>query len=225
MADRVTEVVKPLLVYPSPLASDHAQQLRNAGYELVTITTERDISPHVEAWAGAIVAADINADQAWRICETLRGHDDSRPIIVLIDARQLESLTDNDLWFDDFCLVPASPHELEARLGRAIRVASGLTSDQQVSYQELVLNVETYQASIAGEPLDLTHMEYELLRFLASSPGKVFSREVLLSQVWGYEYFGGARTVDVHIRRLRSKLGEPHAAMIQTVRSVGYSLG
>ena len=68
-------------------------------------------------------------------------------------------------------------------------------------------------------------MEYELLRFLASNPGRVFTREVLLSQVWGYDYFGGARTVDVHIRRLRSKLGEQHAGMIQTVRSVGYSFG
>ena len=84
--------------------------------------------------------------------------------------------------------------------------------------------MDTYQASIAGDALELTYMEYELLKFLASNPGKVFTREVLLSQVWGYDYFGGARTVDVHIRRLRSKLGPDHASMIQTVRSVGYSM-
>ncbi|MEZ5250819.1 MAG: winged helix-turn-helix domain-containing protein [Ilumatobacteraceae bacterium] len=76
-----------------------------------------------------------------------------------------------------------------------------------------------------GRPLDLTYMEYELLKFLAQHPGKVFTREMLLSRVWGYEYYGGARTVDVHIRRLRAKLGEEHANLIQTVRSVGYRFG
>ena len=89
----------------------------------------------------------------------------------------------------------------------------------------LALNLETYQASIAGRPLDLTYMEYELLKFLAQHPGKVFTREMLLSRVWGYEYYGGARTVDVHVRRLRAKLGEEHANLIQTVRSVGYRFG
>jgi DNA-binding response OmpR family regulator len=97
--------------------------------------------------------------------------------------------------------------------------------DALLVYEDLVLNLETYQAQVADRSLDLTFMEYELLHFLVASPGKVFSREVLLSQVWGYEYFGGARTVDVHIRRLRSKLGEEHARLIQTVRSVGYRFG
>ena len=94
-----------------------------------------------------------------------------------------------------------------------------------MQYEALVLNLETYQAAIDGQPLDLTYMEYELLKFLASNPGRVFTREILLSRVWGYEYYGGARTVDVHIRRLRAKLGEEHAGMIQTVRSVGYKFG
>ena len=79
--------------------------------------------------------------------------------------------------------------------------------------------------AIDGSPLDLTYMEYELLTFLASHPGKVFTRETLLSRVWGYEYYGGARTVDVHVRRLRAKLGEEHAGLISTVRSVGYRFG
>ena len=97
--------------------------------------------------------------------------------------------------------------------------------DRLVEYGELVLNLETYQATIAERPLDLTYMEYELLKFLAQNPGKVFTREILLSRVWGYEYYGGARTVDVHIRRLRAKLGEEHASLIATVRSVGYRFG
>ena len=100
-----------------------------------------------------------------------------------------------------------------------------IAAPELVTYGELVLNLETYQAVIDGEPLDLTYMEYELLKFLAQHPGKVFTRETLLSRVWGYEYYGGARTVDVHIRRLRAKLGEEHANLIQTVRSVGYRFG
>ena len=88
-----------------------------------------------------------------------------------------------------------------------------------------MLNLETYQAALDGKPLDLTYMEYELLKFFATHPGKVFTREQLLSRVWGYEYYGGARTVDVHVRRLRAKLGEEHANLIQTVRSVGYRFG
>ena len=89
----------------------------------------------------------------------------------------------------------------------------------------LVLNTETYQASIEGRPLDLTYMEYELLKYLAQNPGRVYTREQLLSRVWGYEYYGGARTVDVHVRRLRAKLGEENANLISTVRSVGYRFG
>ena len=88
-----------------------------------------------------------------------------------------------------------------------------------------MLNLETYEAAVEGHPIDLTYMEYELLKFLASHPGRVFTRQVLLNRVWGYEYYGGARTVDVHVRRLRSKLGEENANLIQTVRSVGYKFG
>jgi DNA-binding response OmpR family regulator len=99
------------------------------------------------------------------------------------------------------------------------------TRPEIVEYGDLVLNLETYQAAFGHRPLDLTYMEYELLKFLATHPGKVFTREQLLSRVWGYEYYGGARTVDVHVRRLRAKLGEEHANLIQTVRSVGYRFG
>jgi DNA-binding response OmpR family regulator len=127
--------------------------------------------------------------------------------------------------FDDFCLAPVQPAELEARLKHLFwRTGSG-TRPELIEYGKLVLNLETYQAAIENRPLDLTYMEYELLKFLATHPGKVFTRETLLSRVWGYEYYGGARTVDVHIRRLRAKLTEEHAHLIQTVRSVGYRFG
>jgi DNA-binding response OmpR family regulator len=122
--------------------------------------------------------------------------------------------------------MPFHPVEFDARLKHLlVRGGWAAIAEDVVTYDLLVLNLETYQALIDGRPLDLTYMEYELLKFLASNPGRVFTRETLLSRVWGYEYYGGARTVDVHIRRLRAKLGEEHAGLIQTVRSVGYKFG
>src|SRR6478736_8922254 len=150
------------------------------------------------------------------------------PLLVHPDPPppELARLLDlGDELYDDFCLDPFHPRELEARLRHLFWRTGFGTAPELVEYGGLVLNLETYQAVIDGDPLDLTYMEYELLKFLAQHPGKVFTRETLLSRVWGYEYYGGARTVDVHIRRLRAKLGEEHAALIQTVRSVGYRFG
>jgi DNA-binding response OmpR family regulator len=143
----------------------------------------------------------------------------------VIDKSQINQLALDDDLFDDFLIAPIDPAELGARLNHLLwRTGRGKQHDLIV-YGPLALNLETYQAVVSGRPLDLTFMEYELLRFLAAHPGSVFTREVLLSRVRGYEYFGGARTVDVHIRRLRAKLGEEHASLIETVRSVGYRFG
>ena len=138
---------------------------------------------------------------------------------------QLGELELREDLFDDFCVAPWQGQELEARLAHLFWRTGRGTRPELVEYGPLILNLETYQAALPGRPLDLTYMEYELLKFLATHPGKVFTREVLLSRVWGYEYYGGARTVDVHIRRLRAKLGEEHANLISTVRSVGYRFG
>jgi DNA-binding response OmpR family regulator len=146
-------------------------------------------------------------------------------VLVLLSGAQLGDLELRDDLFDDFCLTPFHPRELEARLRHLFSSVDGGARPELVEHSGLVLNLETYQASFNGRPLDLTFMEYELLKFLAQNAGKVFTREMLLSRVWGYEYYGGARTVDVHVRRLRAKLGEEHANLIQTVRSVGYRFG
>ena len=199
-----------------------------SGRDYIAVATEAAAVAQkpADGWAGAIVAADINADGAWAMCRALRKGDDPIPVVLLINGRQLDDLADRDDLYNDFCVTPFHPRELDRRLAHALFAGGDVDqAGHMVTHEELVLNLDTYQAVIAGRPLDLTHMEYELLKFLASSPGRVFTREILLSRVWGYDYFGGARTVDVHIRRLRSKLGEEHASMIQTVRSVGYSLG
>ncbi len=165
-------------------------------------------------------------ESAWAFCRAIRKKDvPVAPVLLLVSGAQLGDLELRDDLFDDFCIAPFHPRELEARLKHLFWKKGGGVRPEIVEYGSLLLNLETYQASIAGRPLDLTYMEYELLKFLAQHPGKVFTREILLSRVWGYEYYGGARTVDVHIRRLRAKLSEEHAGLIQTVRSVGYRFG
>ena len=124
---------------------------------------------------------------------------------------------------DDFLLAPINPDELRIRI-RRLTSPTG-TTDETIRFKDLELNLATYQASAGGAPLDLTFMEYELLRFFVTHPTRAWSRAQILSQVWGYDYFGGSRTVDVHVRRLRAKLGEERSSWIATVRSVGYRFG
>jgi len=198
------------------------------GYEWKAVSdasTAETLEP-ATGWSGAIITVDGDPEEAFRIAKWLREQEDAADAtLVLVSADALPELADNTDHFDDFCLTPFHPAELEARLEHVIRRQVGEGSGSIISFGPLSLNVETYQAMVDGRALDLTYMEYELLRYLTAQPGKVFSREVLLSEVWGYDYYGGARTVDVHIRRLRSKLGEEHANLISTVRGVGYKLG
>ncbi|MEM7096332.1 MAG: response regulator transcription factor [Actinomycetota bacterium] len=221
--------MRPLLIHPAPVPPEVAQVLDLGERAWVAVGSVDDLArlAPVEGWGGAIVQTDGDAEAAWALCQALRAAEPAvAPIMLLVSGRQLDDLATRNELFDDFCLTPFHPREFERRLEHALWRDGDVTSmSELITYEELVLNVDTYEAAIAGTPLELTYMEYELLRYLASNPGRVFTREVLLSQVWGYDYFGGARTVDVHIRRLRSKLGEDHAGMIQTVRSVGYSLG
>ena len=142
--------------------------------------------------------------------------------VVLVAAPEHLALLESSGVAADFVVTPIDPLELRIRVRRT---ATDEPGDELLLFKDLELNPLNYQASLAGEPIDLTYMEYELLRFLVENPVRVWSREQLLSRVWGYEYYGGARTVDVHVRRLRSKLGEERASWITTVRSVGYRWG
>jgi two-component system, OmpR family, alkaline phosphatase synthesis response regulator PhoP len=220
--------VEPLLVFPDPSPPALAQALDLAGYPWKSANSA-DAAERLEpddGWAGAIVAADVDPEGAFALCRVLRKRDlPFEPLLLLVAGTQLADLELREDLFDDFCLSPFHPRELEARLMHLFWRTGRGTRPELVEYGTLVLNLETYQAAVSGRPLDLTYMEYELLKFLATHPGKVFTRETLLSRVWGYEYYGGARTVDVHIRRLRAKLGEEQANLISTVRSVGYRFG
>jgi DNA-binding response OmpR family regulator len=220
--------MEPLLVHPDPPPPELAQVLDMGGYPWKGVAAETDIATAEpdDGWSGAIVLVDRDPEAAFAVCRAVRKTDAPlEPILLLVGGAHLSDLQLRNELFDDFCLNPFHPRELEARLRHLFwRTGSG-SRPELVEYAGLVLNLETYQAAIDGHPLDLTYMEYELLKFLAQHPGKVFTRETLLSRVWGYEYYGGARTVDVHIRRLRAKLGEEHAGVISTVRSVGYRFG
>ena len=220
--------MEPLLLHPDPAPPALVQALDLAGYPW-KVAGSPDMATRVEpedGWAGAIVCAHDDPEGAFALCRSLRKRDlPLEPLLLLVAGHQLADLELREDLFDDFCLWPFQPRELEARLKHLFWRTGRGTRPELVEYGPLVLNLETYQAAIAGRPLDLTYMEYELLKFLATHPGKVFTRETLLSRVWGYEYYGGARTVDVHVRRLRAKLGTEHEQLIQTVRSVGYRFG
>ena len=143
------------------------------------------------------------------------------PVVVVVASDHLALLESSGVTAD-FVVSPINPVEFRIRIRR---LATEEPGDELLRFKDLELNPLNYQATLAGDPMDLTYMEYELLRFLVENPVRVWSREQLLSKVWGYEYYGGARTVDVHVRRLRSKLGEERASWIATVRSVGYRWG
>jgi DNA-binding response OmpR family regulator len=124
----------------------------------------------------------------------------------------------------DFILKPLVPAELYARLRQLDWKSASFGSEEIIKLGDLVIDVAGYEARLRGRKLQLTHQEFELLRFLAQNRGRVFSREQLLQKVWGYQYYGGSRTVDIHVRRLRAKLGASVGGLIETVRNVGYKI-
>lgn len=146
------------------------------------------------------------------------------PVILITTEGGLAAV--NAEWgIDDVLVDAAGPAEVEARLRLAIgrsAIADEVDVDGELRHGELTIEEGAYSARIRGRSLDLTFKEFELLRFLATHAGRVFTRAQLLQEVWGYDYFGGTRTVDVHVRRLRAKLGAEHEALIGTVRNVGY---
>lgn len=142
------------------------------------------------------------------------------PTLLAIAEPALPAV-DGSWGVDDFVLNTATIGELDARIRRVISVSKIARFEPTLSNSGITIDESSFQASASGRTLDLTFKEFELLRYLVGNPGRVFSREQLLSEVWGYDYFGGTRTVDVHIRRLRAKLGD-HESIIGTVRNVGY---
>jgi DNA-binding response OmpR family regulator len=143
------------------------------------------------------------------------------PVLAIV-SEENHSSVDPNLGVEDFIFRPIREHELRARVRRALWRTGSWDSGQVIRSGDLIIDPERYEISVAGRRVILTFKEYQLLCLLAANPGRVYSRETLLSQVWGYDYFGGTRTVDVHIRRLRSKVEDATHLFIETVRNVGY---
>jgi DNA-binding response OmpR family regulator len=144
----------------------------------------------------------------------------SSPLFLVISEGGLAALS-VEWGADDFLLESAGPAEIDARIRLAITRTTASEAQGKIHASGVIIDEASYSAKVHGEPMDLTYKEFELIKFLAQHPGRVFTRDQLLSEVWGYDYFGGTRTVDVHIRRLRAKLGDLEG-LIGTVRNVGY---
>ena len=143
------------------------------------------------------------------------------PVLAIVPEANRPSV-DPTLGVEDFIFYPIRDHELRTRVRRALWQTGSWDSGQVIRSGDLIIDQERYEISVAGRRVILTFKEYQLLCLLATNPGRVYSRETLLSRVWGYDYFGGTRTVDVHIRRLRSKVEDATHLFIETVRNVGY---
>jgi DNA-binding response OmpR family regulator len=158
------------------------------------------------------------------LCRLLETTGNTSPVILITTEGGLAAI--NQEWgLTDVLLVDASPAEIEVRIRLAttkVDSVGNFESGSEIKAGELSIDESTYSAKLRGRTLDLTFKEFELLKFLAQHPGRVFSRDQLLREVWGYDYFGGTRTVDVHVRRLRAKLGPENENLIGTVRNVGY---
>ena len=199
------------------LRGELASAIGTLGWAVTEVSDAADLverQPN-QGW-GALV---VDLDAAEKPSLLIRRAKDLLGLPIFAIADSASSVVDG---IDDFLLFPLRIEELELRLRRLV---SDIPTSEVIRFKELELNMATYQATLAGDAVDLTYMEYELLRFFASNPGRVWSRAQILSMVWGYDYYGGSRTVDVHVRRLRAKLGEERRSWIETVRSVGYRFG
>jgi DNA-binding response OmpR family regulator len=186
-----------------------------------------DAAVLVDAPPADIVVLDARRDlvAARATSRVLRTTGASAPLLAVVSVGGRAAIA-ADWGLDDVVLDTAGPAEVEARvrlaLGRAAAAGSQSGPAEEIRSGDLSIDEGTYQARVGTRPLDLTFKEFELLKYLAQHPGRVFTRAQLLQEVWGYDYFGGTRTVDVHVRRLRAKLGPEREALIGTVRNVGY---
>lgn len=188
------------------------EQLQERGADLLILDFSSPASDTVTAGAVATVRSLKSSPELKHI-----------PVVALVDVQATMSL-DFSVGLEDFLVRSDSFDELNARIRFILWRLSKMDSEDTIKAGGLVMNLASYQVAVDGEMLYLTFKEFELLRFLLTHRGRVFSRDALLRHVWGEEYLGGTRTVDVHIRRLRAKVGPQFDELIQTVRNVGYKM-
>ncbi len=208
LADRPPQTALPALV-------DLHADLKLEALAVSSLAHVLELEPEA-----VLVDAAENPGQAWAVLQELRARDPRVPAVLVAERDQIERYPWHEV-ADEFVYPGAPAAELRVRLAM-LRRRAGTGDGTTIRLGPLSLDTEAYRVTANGRPLDLTFKEFELLRFLASHPGRVYTRPALLREVWGYDFYGGTRTVDVHVRRLRAKLGPEHEQLIETVRSVGY---
>jgi DNA-binding response OmpR family regulator len=214
--------VAAIVLLSDRLPHDVLPALGSAGFDVKTQPLSITSLTHLAEIAPELVLVDAaeNPGQGHAVLRSLRERELRIPAVAVVERPDLERFPWEQV--ADELLFPSAPDaEIRVRLSMLRRRAGGVEG-VTIRLGPLSLDTETYKVTVAGRSLDLTYKEFELIRYLASRPGRVFTRPALLREVWGYDFYGGTRTVDVHIRRLRSKLGPEHESLIETVRGVGY---
>jgi DNA-binding response OmpR family regulator len=214
--------VGPLAFLSDRSPADVLPAVQSLGRDVKAEPLSPDSLLHLADLAAAAVIIDAvpDSERAFRLLGALAAAWMGAPVIVVLGRPDLDRFPWHEV-ADEFLDPASTVTEVRARLAMVSR-RSGGTSEATLRLGPLAINVETYQVTVGGALLDLTFKEFELLRFLVQRPGRVFTRAELLQEVWGYNFYGGTRTVDVHVRRLRAKIGAEHEGLIQTVRGVGY---
>jgi DNA-binding response OmpR family regulator len=212
--------VAQLLILTSAVEGDILPALGLLSHRVRSIPAEP--AALINAPATDLIFVDARTDlaSAKSLCKILNTTGINVPLVLVLTEGGLTAVS-ADWGVDDVVLETAGPAELDARIRLVIGRLAEEKTGSKIQASGVVIDEASYSAKVHGRPLDLTFKEFELLRFLATHPSRVFTREQLLSEVWGYDYFGGTRTVDVHVRRLRAKLGDLES-LIGTVRNVGY---
>ena len=195
--------------------------LRRQGVSCVLLSSDEDI---VELGEGIDLALiDTAYMTSMEVTTCIQACEESEAHTIALVPRSRVAALDVTLRLTDFIVSPPDPDELVIRAQRALRAGEQAEEDSHIIRAgDLQIDTSSYEVTIRGNRIGLRFKEYELLKLLAENPGRVFSRDALLNQIWGYEYFGGTRTVDVHIRRLRSKIEDADHNFIETIWNVGY---
>ncbi|OAI43868.1 hypothetical protein AYO38_10300 [bacterium SCGC AG-212-C10] len=212
-----------LLVTRHPDVVRFAPALERSGFSATSVTPER-LADDDGGPSRDVVVLDFRDIPPAAFAILSETYAEAGVVLVVLAADEHLDRISPDLGIDEFMMFPGTAAELTRRIERSLWRRHGIDSENFVRCGALTLDLSNYRVTVDGEPLVMTFKEYELLRFLAMNVGRVFTREQLLNRVWGYDYFGGARTVDVHIRRIRSKIEIHGHSFIETVRNVGYRL-
>jgi DNA-binding response OmpR family regulator len=213
-----------IIANESEQAGELRAELAQRGFDCLIIPYNDEAIEQIAGQSPGVMLLDTDeaptGSEAWELAQSIR-QDMNIPLIALMSREKLNGL---DSSIDDFVVKPWEVNEVIARIKRILRQKGDIDSEDIIKCGDLVIDLAGYEVSLNGKPIMLTFREYQLLKFLASNKGKVFTREALLNKVWGWDYYGGDRTVDVHIRRLRSKIEDPTHTFIETVRNIGYGL-